>query len=69
MISLTYLNLKLGFVAISFILIAMYFVGGINYKKEFRSGQYIIQEVQQLGEKVIYYYEDVNIFVMKMLHE
>lgn len=69
MISLTYLNIQLGFIVIPFILIAMSLVVGINYTKEVRSGQYIILEVQQLGEKVIRYYEDVNIFIMKRSHE
>ena len=68
MIPLTYLNSGLGLTIVPFIVIAMFVLCGFTYKEEVRSGEYIIEEVQGLGEKMIFYYEDVNMFIMKRSH-
>ena len=44
---------------ISITLIIAYASACLNYN----------EEIQQLGEKAIYYYEDVNVFIMKKSHE
>lgn len=69
MISITYLNSGLGLFIVPFILFAMCVVYGFTYEEEVRSGDYIIKEVQGLGEKMIFYYEDVNMFIMKRSHQ
>ena len=37
--------------------------------EEIRKGEYIVTETQQIGEKAIRYYENINIFFMKFHHE
>jgi H+/Cl- antiporter ClcA len=68
-IPLTCINVWLGGIVIPFILIGVCIGADIGYHKEIRQGKYIVTETQQLGEKAIRYYEDINIFIMKMSHE
>lgn len=69
MIPLMYLNTALGLFILSLIFFVMYVGFDCIYTEEVKSGPYIVQEVQGLGEKMIFYYEDVNIFIMKRSHE
>ena len=68
-ITFSYLNVWLGCIFIPFVLVFAFTWGNIGYSKEIRQDQYIVIETQQLGEKVIRYYEDINIFIMKRHHE
>lgn len=68
-IPLIYLNVWLGDIVIPFVLIGAYIWACLGYHKEIRRGEYIVTETQQLGEKAIRYYEDINIFIMKKSHE
>ncbi len=68
-IPFTYLNVWLGGIIIPFVLYIAFLGGGFLYNKEIKQGEYIVTETQQLGEKVIRYYEDINIFIMKKHHE
>ena len=68
-ITFTYLNVWLGCIFIPFVLVFAFIWGNIGYSKEIRQGEYIVIETQQLGEKVIRYYKDINIIIMKMHHE
>ncbi|MDO4925244.1 MAG: hypothetical protein Q3980_06235 [Turicibacter sp.] len=68
-IPLTYLNVWLGSFFIAITLIIAYAYACLNYNEEIQQGEYIVIEIQQLGEKGIYYYKDVNIFIMKRSHE
>ncbi|MCU9807399.1 hypothetical protein LEQ06_03915 [Paraclostridium sp. AKS46] len=47
----------------------MFTAFGFTYKKEVKSDQYIVVEVQGLGEKLVFYYNDINKFIMKRSHE
>ena len=68
-IPLTYLNLWLGSILIPFILFAAFIGGCIGYNEEIKKDKYIVIETQQIGEKAIRYYENINIFFMKFHHE
>lgn len=68
-IPLAYCTNYLSILILPVILLALTFGFGIDYKEEIRSGPYVIQEVQALGEKMVFYYTDVNIFIMKKSHE
>lgn len=68
-ITFTYLNIWFGSVLIPFVLFFAFLWESIGYNKEIKQGEYIVTETQQLGEKAIRYYEDINIFVMKRHHE
>ena len=68
-ITFSYLNVWLGGIFIPCVLVFAFIWGNIGYSKEIRQDQYIVIETQQLGEKVIRYYEDINIFIMKRHHE
>ncbi len=65
---MTYCNKSISVLIWPLILMALFFVIVFGYKKEIKSGPYIKQEVQGLGEKTIYYYKDVNIFIMEKSH-
>ena len=54
---------------IPFILFVAFIWGTIGYNEEIRKGEYIVTETQQIGEKAIRYYENINIFFMKFHHE
>ncbi|WP_195336790.1 hypothetical protein [Paraclostridium bifermentans] len=69
LIPLTYINSYFGIILIPIILFIMLIVVGFNYTKEVKSGQYIVVEVQALGEKLVFYYTDINKFIMKRSHE
>ena len=68
-ITFTYLSAWLGGILVPLVLVLALFWGNIGYSKEVKQGQYIVTETQQLGEKAIRYYEDINIFIMKKHHE
>ena len=68
-IPFTYLNVWLGSILIPFILFVAFIGGCLGYDKEIKKGKYIVIETQQIGEKAIRYYEDINIFFMKFHHE
>lgn len=68
-IPFTYLNVWVGAIIIPIVLIFAFVWANIGYSKEIRQGEYMVTETQQLGEKVIRYYEDINIFIMKRHHE
>ncbi|MFR6016389.1 MAG: hypothetical protein ACLUG9_02580 [Paraclostridium sordellii] len=38
------------------------------YHEETKSGKYVVQKIQGLGENTIYYFEDINIFMMKEVY-
>lgn len=69
MIPFTYINVWAGIAVIPFILIILLFGIVLGYDKEIRTDKYIIIETQQLGEKAVRYYEDINPFIMKFSHE
>lgn len=68
-IPMAYFNKALSVLILPLILLALIYGFVFAYNKESKSGPYIIQEVQCLGEKIIFYYKDVNIFIMKKSHE
>ena len=68
-IPFTYLNAWLGGIIIPFVLFVAFIWGTIGYNEEIRKGEYIVTETQQIGEKAIRYYENINIFFMKFHHE
>ena len=68
-ITLSYLNVWLGSILIPFILFVAFIGGCLGYDKEIKKGKYIVIETQQIGEKAIRYYENINIFFMKFHHE
>ena len=68
-IPFTYLNVWLGGIIIPFVLFVAFIWGTIGYNEEIRKGEYIVTETQQIGEKAIRYYENINIFFMKFHHE
>lgn len=68
-ITFTCINVWLGGILIPFVLGFAFLWGNIVYSKEIIRGEYIVTETQQLGEKAIRYYEDINIFIMKMHHQ
>lgn len=69
LIPLTYINSYFGIIIIPIILFIMFTAFGFTYKKEVKSDQYIVVEVQGLGEKLVFYYNDINKFIMKRSHE
>ena len=68
-ITLSYLNVWLGSILIPFILFIAFIGGCLGYNEEIKKGKYIVIETQQIGEKAIRYYENINIFFMKFHHE
>ncbi len=68
-IPLSYINVWAGGILIPFVLCIAFFWGIIAYDNEIRQGEYIVIETQQLGERAIRYYKDINIFIMKIHHE
>ena len=68
-IPFTYLNAWLGGIIIPFVLFVAFIGGCLGYDKEIKKGKYIVIETQQIGEKAIRYYENINIFFMKFHHE
>ena len=68
-ITLSYLNVWLGSILIPFILFVAFIGGCLGYDKEIKKWKYIVIETQQIGEKAIRYYENINIFFMKFHHE
>ena len=69
LIPLTYINSYFGIIIIPIILFIMFTAFGFTYTKEVKSDQYIVVEVQGLGEKLVFYYNDINKFIMKRSHE
>ena len=68
-ITFTYINVWLGAIFIPFVLGFAFIWGNIGYSKEIRQGEYIVTETQQLGEKAVRYYDNINVFIMKYHHE
>ncbi|CEJ74079.1 Uncharacterised protein [[Clostridium] sordellii] len=66
-IPIVYSNNKLIFIFIIYMCIAIFY-SYLGYHEENKSGEYIVQKIQGLGEKTIYYFEDINIFMMKEVY-
>ena len=52
-ITFTYLSAWLGGILVPLVLGLALFWGNTGYSKEIKQGQYIVTEIQQLGEKAI----------------
>lgn len=66
-IPIVYSNNKLRFIFVMYMCVAIFY-SYLGYHEETKSGKYVVQKIQGLGEKTIYYFEDINIFMMKEVY-
>ena len=66
-IPIVYSNNKLKFIFIIYMCVAIFY-SYLGYHEEIKPDEYVVQKIQRLGEKTIYYFEDINIFMMKEVY-